>query len=54
MKNLKLCLAVLVATLLTISPLGCIIGSVTGSGNLTTEEKSYSGFTGSLVLVRLA
>ena len=45
MNNLKLSLAILFALLLVVVPLGCIVGSVTGSGNLTTEEKSYSGFT---------
>jgi hypothetical protein len=45
MKKMKVGVAILLAALLITVPLGCILGSITGSGNLTTEEKSFSGFT---------
>ena len=42
---MKVSLAILFAALLIAVPLGCILGSVTGSGDLTTEEKAFSGIT---------
>ena len=46
MKKLTVSLSVLFAVLLITVPLGCFDGvGVTGSGNLTTEDKDISGFT---------
>ena len=42
---MKVSLAMLLAAVLITVPLGCIFGAVTGSGSLSTEEKSFSGFT---------
>ena len=45
MKKMKVSLAILFSALLITVPLGCIFGSITGSGNLISEDKDFSGFT---------